>query len=81
MRDKRFVLVFRLRGKGVTQVRAAGVGDLLCKVLVETPVKLTDEQKQLLEQLKQSLGDSAKHSPKGKTWVDGVKDFFETLKS
>ena len=41
--------VFRLRGKGVTQVRAAGVGDLLCKVLVETPVKLTDEQKQLFE--------------------------------
>ena len=73
--------VFRLRGKGVTQVRAAGVGDLLCKVLVETPVKLTDEQKQLLEQLKQSLGDSDKHSPKGKTWFDGVKDFFETLKS
>jgi hypothetical protein len=27
------------------------------------------------------LGDSDKHSPKGKTWFDGVKDFFETLKS
>ena len=73
--------VFRLRGKGVTQVRAAGVGDLLCKVLVETPVKLTDEQKRLLEQFKASLGNSDKHSPKGKTWFDGVKDFFETLKS
>jgi molecular chaperone DnaJ len=50
-------------------------------VLVETPIKLTDEQKRLFEQLKESLGDSDKHSPKGKTWFDGVKDFFETLKS
>ena len=73
--------VFRLRGKGVTQVRSAGVGDLLCKVLVETPIKLTDAQKRLFEELKVTLGDSDKHSPKGKTWFDGVKDFFETLKS
>ena len=72
--------VFRLRGKGVTQVRSAGVGDLLCKVLVETPVKLTDAQKRLFEELKVALGDSDKHSPKGKTWFDGVKDFFENAK-
>jgi len=73
--------VFRLRGKGVTQVRGGGVGDLLCKVLVETPVKLTDSQKQLFEQLKESLGSSEKHSPKEKTWFDGVRNFFDGLKS
>ena len=73
--------VFRLRGKGVTQVRGGGVGDLLCKVVVETPVKLTDKQKQLLEEFKASLGDSDKHSPKEKSWFDGVKDFFDGLKS
>ncbi len=72
--------VFRLRGKGVTQVRGSGVGDLLCKVVVETPVKLTSDQKDLLEQFKTSLGGSDKHSPKEKSWFDGVKDFFDGLK-
>ena len=73
--------VFRLRGKGVTQVRGGGVGDLLCKVVVETPVKLTDKQKELLREFKSSLGGSDKHSPKEKSWFDGVKDFFDGLKS
>ena len=72
--------VFRLRGKGVTQVRASGVGDLLCKIVVETPVKLTEEQKDLLRQFQNSLGGSEKHSPKEKSWFDGVRDFFEGLK-
>ncbi|MEM7002567.1 MAG: molecular chaperone DnaJ [Pseudomonadota bacterium] len=71
--------IFRLRGKGVTQVRGGGVGDLLCKVVVETPVKLTDEQQELLRQLKDSL--SERHSPREKSWFDGVKDFFDGLKS
>ena len=73
--------VFRLRGKGVTQVRGGGVGDLLCKVVVETPVKLTDKQKELLREFKESLGDSDRHSPKEKSWFDGVRDFFDGLKS
>ena len=72
--------VFRLRGKGVTQVRGGGVGDLLCKVVVETPVKLTDRQKELLRELKTSLGESAKHSPREKTWFHAVKSFFDGLK-
>lgn len=71
--------MFRLRGKGVTQVRTGGVGDLLCKVVVETPVKLTDHQKELLLQLRTSLGENAKHSPKGTSWFDGVKNFFDGL--
>lgn len=73
--------VFRLRGKGVTQVRGGGVGDLLCKVVVETPIKLTDKQKELLKEFKASLGDSDRHSPKEKSWFDGVRDFFDGLKS
>ena len=71
--------MFRLRGKGVTQVRVGGVGDLLCKVVVETPVKLTDRQKELLQELKTSLGENAKHSPREKSWFDGVKNFFDGL--
>ncbi len=72
--------VFRLRGKGVTQVRGGGVGDLLCKVVVETPVKLTDKQKSLLNEFRESLAGSDKHSPREKTWFDGVRDFFDGLK-
>ena len=42
--------LFRLRGKGVKSVRSSGPGDLLCRVVVETPVKLTKHQRELLEQ-------------------------------
>jgi molecular chaperone DnaJ len=74
--------VFRLRGKGVTPVRGGGVGDLLCKVYVETPVNLSDEQKRLIRELQASLNtDGAKHSPKEASWFQGVKDFFDGLKS
>ncbi len=71
--------MFRLRGKGVSQVRGSGVGDLLCKVVVETPVKLTERQKELLQELKASLDENAKHSPREKSWFDGVKNFFDGL--
>ncbi len=72
--------VFRLRGKGVTPVRGGGVGDLYCKVDVETPVNLTDEQKKLLESFQKSLvagGD--KHRPRAQTWRDSVKSFFKNI--
>jgi len=74
--------VFRLRGKGVTPVRGGGIGDLLCKINVETPVNLSDHQKKLLTELKTSLGaGGAKHSPRESSWFQGVKDFFDGLTS
>jgi molecular chaperone DnaJ len=73
--------VFRLRGKGVTPVRGGGVGDLLCRVSVETPVRLNDRQKQLLQEFKESLSENGtRHSPKETSWFQGVKDFFDGLK-
>lgn len=73
--------VFRLRGKGVKSVRGYGTGDLLCKVTVETPVNLSKEQKNILNQLKESLASSKKkHSPKSSSWFAGVKKFFEDMK-
>ncbi len=73
--------VFRLRGKGVTPVRGGGLGDLLCKINVETPVNLNEQQKKLLAELKKSLGEGgAKHSPRETSWFQGVKDFFDGLK-
>lgn len=70
---------FRLRGKGLQSVRGHGRGDLICKVVVETPVKLTSEQKDLLNKLQGSL-DKGKHSPRSSSWFDGVKKFFEDMK-
>jgi len=72
--------VFRLRGKGVKPVRGGPVGDLLCKVVIETPVNLTKEQKKLITELGVSLSGGGKHhSPQEHTWVDGVKNFFDKL--
>ncbi|MDD5411822.1 MAG: molecular chaperone DnaJ [Methylobacter sp.] len=72
--------LFRLRGKGVKPVRGGAVGDLLCRVQVETPVHLTKEQKALVEQLSESLSGGGKHhSPQESSWTDGVKNFFDKL--
>src|SRR5690554_4789903 len=68
--------MFRLRGKGVKSVRGGMTGDLLCRVQVETPVNLNTEQKELLKQLQASM-KGEKHSPKTKTWLDGVTNFFK----
>ncbi|MBY0242202.1 MAG: molecular chaperone DnaJ [Burkholderiaceae bacterium] len=69
---------FRLKGKGIKGVRSGYPGDLFCHVAVETPVKLTDKQKDLLRDFEQSMTEGgAKHSPQSKTWRDKVKDFFE----
>lgn len=71
---------FRLRGKGVKQVRGGSVGDLLCKVKIETPVQLTKEQKALIEKLGELLSSGGKqHSPQEHSWIDGVKTFFDKL--
>ncbi|MEQ5807384.1 molecular chaperone DnaJ [Alteromonas sp. NFXS44] len=72
--------MFRLRGKGVKSVRSGVTGDLMCKVVVETPVNLSARQKELLQELDDSMGgDSAKHRPKEKGFFDGVKKFFDDL--
>lgn len=73
--------VFRLRGKGMKSVRGHGQGDLLCKAVVETPVNLSKEQKDLLSQLQDSLENAkTNHSPRSSSWFDGVKKFFEDMK-
>lgn len=73
--------VFRMRGKGIKSVRGYGVGDLLCKVVVETPVNLSKDQKKMLEGFEASLKDSnKKHTPKSNTWFQCVKKFFEEMK-
>lgn len=69
---------FRLKGKGIKGVRSGYAGDLFCHMIVETPVKLTDKQKDLLREFERmTVEGGAKHSPQSKGWMDKVKDFFE----
>jgi molecular chaperone DnaJ len=75
--------VFRLRDRGVKSVRSRAPGDLYCKVVVETPVNLTAEQRTLLEQFEASFSgeDARRHSPKSATFLDGVKGFWDRMVS
>ncbi len=74
--------VFRLREKGVKPVRGGPTGDLFCRVVVETPVNLTEDQKALLRKLEESMRASTRnHSPRQHSWLDGVKRFFEAMRS
>jgi molecular chaperone DnaJ len=66
---------FRLRGLGVKPVRGGPAGDLLCNVVVETPVNLSKKQKELLREFGGSLGE--KHSPQTASWLDKARHFFD----
>lgn len=68
---------FRLRGKGIRNVRSSVAGDLYCHVVVETPVKLNDRQRKILEDFEASLEEGGdRHSPQSKSWMEKVRDFF-----
>ncbi|MFB6422153.1 MAG: molecular chaperone DnaJ [Candidatus Malihini olakiniferum] len=73
--------LFRMRGKGVKSVRGGTQGDLLCRVVVETPVNLNERQKYLLQELEKSFGGPSgeRNSPRSKSFFDGVKKFFDDL--
>ncbi len=70
--------IFRLRGKGIKGVRSQHPGDLHCHLVIETPVNLTERQKELLHEFETiNDEDSARHNPRSKSWLDKVKEFFE----
>jgi molecular chaperone DnaJ len=69
--------VFRLRDKGVKPVRGGARGDLFCRVVIETPVHLSAEQRELIQRLEESLkAHPGKHAPREKGFLEGVKRFF-----
>jgi len=70
-----------LRGRGVKSVRGGRTGDLVCRVVVETPVRLTREQRELLEKLEATFADDDEHSPRAKGFMDGVKQFWSRVTS
>jgi len=72
--------MFRMRSKGVKPARGGAQGDLICRVMVETPVHLTDEQKRLLREFDESIrSGEGKHSPNATSWWEGVRRFFDGL--
>jgi len=72
--------LFRMRGKGVKPVRGGVTGDLLCRVIVETPVKLSNKQKDLIKEFEKSIQEAgARHSPQNASWGDRMKKFFDDL--
>lgn len=74
--------MIRLRGKGVRNVRTGDVGDLVCKVVVETPVRLSKKQREMLQEFEASFGDNAEaHTPRASSWLHGVKQFWEKVTS
>jgi len=67
--------VFRLRGKGIKGVRSNAPGDLMCHMQIETPVNLSERQKELLREL-DSLSPGRNNNPRAQSFMDKVKSFF-----
>lgn len=68
--------VLRIREKGIKALRGITNGDLYCHMFVETPVKLTDSQKNVLRQFADDSGGSTSHNPKSKSFIDTLKGIF-----
>jgi molecular chaperone DnaJ len=61
----------------VRNVRTGHTGDLYCRLSVETPVNLTVEQKELLQDFERSVKEGgARHNPRETSWVDKLKGLF-----
>jgi molecular chaperone DnaJ len=66
--------IFKLRGKGITHLWGSGHGQLLVRVAVEVPTKLTSEQRKKLEDFSESCGDQ--NTPMTKSFLERAKEFF-----
>ena len=68
----------RVKGKGVKHLRSNQIGDLYCHVIVETPVNLTDRQKELLAEFDQiSTGLDRSQTPRQRSFLDRLKEMFD----
>ena len=69
--------ILRLRGRGAPSPRGLPAGDMLCHILLETPVNLTEKQKNLLRDFDDSLKKKhSRHSPREKSWLEKAKELF-----
>ena len=67
----------RIKGKGMKSVRSSLVGDLYCHVVVETPVNLTERQKELLQEFDNLTSTDRSQTPKQKGFLDKLKEMFD----
>lgn len=66
----------RLRGKGLPVVQSRRMGDQMVRLQVETPTRLTDEQRSLLEQFEVLSGGSELTEPRRRSFLDKLKELF-----
>lgn len=69
---------FRVRGKGIKKLNSEEYGDLFCKVIIETPINISEEQKEMLIKFNNSIKDENK--PKETSWTNLVKNFLNKMK-
>ena len=67
----------RLRGKGMPPLRGGGVGDMIIELAVETPVNLTNRQKELLREFE---GEAQNNNPESSNFFSSVKSFWDSMK-
>ncbi len=65
---------FKLKGKGVPHLNERGKGDLIVEVRVQTPAKLTRQQKDLLRQLGETM--EVENTPTSRGLFDKVREIF-----
>jgi len=67
--------VFKMKGKGMPVLNGGAPGDLLVRVVVAVPQKLTPEQRKSLEEFADLLGDDV--PPPHKSFLERAKEFFQ----
>tara|TARA_R110002110_G_C13465969_1_gene719115 strand:+ start:6887 stop:8011 length:1125 start_codon:yes stop_codon:yes gene_type:complete len=71
---------FKMRGKGIKPLRGGGMGDLHCRIFVETPVGLNRKQKDLLREFEKETQNTSVHNPRMNRWMGRMKKFVENLR-
>lgn len=72
--------LFRLKGKGVKPIRSHAPGDMLCRIVIETPVHLNGKQKELLQELRASMSaEGNKQSPQKDSFFSAMRKFFDEM--
>ena len=66
--------IFRLRGEGMPPLRGSTAGDLLVRVDIDVPKKMTDKEKEALKAYAAACGDEA--APVSESWRAKFKEFF-----
>ena len=68
--------IFRIKGKGASSVRDSRRGDLMCRVVVETPVNLSKSQIKMFQELAQSI-EADDHHPIKKSFKQASEEFHK----